>query len=331
MKSAKQKQTEIITELGPHDVLLGRGTGPNQSAGNKRFRAMVAVVIEVSGLTHLDRWKKTKFTEVIMAQIKKNGGRFVKVVVNPPGSVGKASIVDKGDDKEAKRSESTTERVYKEVSDAVASEKVKHSLRDHIHSLFPQRKSASSGPANKTAQSSQTIMESNRPFQEPTSTIPCFSLPPSASGSASLTPPQLSAGNSHPLLSAHHTPEVNAFLGARMAAVLRQNEERTLLQLRDLARSMVPTSLPPVAMGSSAGNIALHLHHQKELALLQRQQEALLVRRNLEEQMYLKAKQQQRQLLPMRMAEFVNNANLALLCGQPFPPGAFQLPDRSQP
>ena len=326
MKPAKQKQTEIITELGPHDVLLGRGTGPNQSAGNKRFRAMVAVVIEVSGLTHLDRWKKTKFTEVIMAQIKKNGGRFVKVVVNPPGSVGKASIVNKGDDEEAKRSESTTERVYKEVSDAVASEKVKHSLRDHIHSLFPQRTSASSGPAKKTAQSSQTIMESNRPFQGPTSTIPCFSLPPSTSGSASLTSP-----NAHPLLSAHHTPEVNAFLGAHMAAVLRQNEERTLLQLRDLARSMVTTSLPPVAMRSSAGNIALHLHHQKELALLQRQQEALLVRRNLEEQMYLKAKQQQRQLLPMRMAEFVNNANLALLCGQPFPPGAFQLPDRSQP
>ena len=277
---------------------------------------MVAVVIEVSGLTHLDRWKKTKFTEVIMAQIKKNGGRFVKAV-NPPGGVGEASITDDRDKKDKKPSENATERVYKEVSDAVACEKVKHSLRDHINTLFPQRKSPSSVPPSKTVPSKHSTMGSNGALQDPTCSTPRISLAPSASGSALLPPQLLSSGNSHPLLAAQHSPEINAYLGARMAAVLRHNDERTLCQLRDLARTMVTTSLPAVALRSPVGNIAMHLHQQKELALLQRQQEALFVRRNLEEQMYLKAKRQQQQLLPMRLAGFANHASMALLCGSP--------------
>ena len=40
--SSSKKDMEYLTEIGPHDCLLGRGAGPNEHAGNISFRLVVS-------------------------------------------------------------------------------------------------------------------------------------------------------------------------------------------------------------------------------------------------------------------------------------------------
>jgi hypothetical protein len=113
------KKHIVIRQLGPHDVLLGRGTGPNEAIGNIRFRESIRVIIEHSDIRKLDGSARAELTTLIVARIKEIGGKFVKKV-----SLGSASETAKGP---------SLESVYEEVCDSVACAKVKQCIRHQLN------------------------------------------------------------------------------------------------------------------------------------------------------------------------------------------------------
>jgi len=75
----QQPQIEIITKLGPFDVLFGRGSGPNDHEGNVRFRKLVAErKSEYMATNH--RVTKAKIAREIVDFVFVENGRFLKKI-----------------------------------------------------------------------------------------------------------------------------------------------------------------------------------------------------------------------------------------------------------
>jgi hypothetical protein len=75
--SSEEKADEVlVTELSPHDVLLGRGTGPNEHQGNKILRSLVAKFQEEYD-TSKSRKGRHDVAMKTLQEIKKNEGRFL--------------------------------------------------------------------------------------------------------------------------------------------------------------------------------------------------------------------------------------------------------------
>jgi hypothetical protein len=108
--------SKLLKELGPNDVLLGRGTGPNEYVGNIRFRALVCEVISTSDLATFNSGSKSKLSASVVIAIKERGGRFVKKVSG---------------------SSRRREDFYKEVTHAVALGKTKQSFRHQLRYVDP--------------------------------------------------------------------------------------------------------------------------------------------------------------------------------------------------
>lgn len=122
----------VMKDLGPNDVLLGRGTGPNEQIGNIRFRALVRDVIHASGKRGLDGKEKTRLAKSVIQEVKAKGGRFVRKVEGGGADVHKNNATKVGDH-------------YEEVSDALALDKTKQSFR---HQLRGTRGSTPGGGAS---------------------------------------------------------------------------------------------------------------------------------------------------------------------------------------
>jgi hypothetical protein len=105
-------------QLGPHDVLLGRGTGTNEYIGNVRFRETIRGIVDESGIEKFDGHVKTELAQLIVARIKDIGGRFVKKI-----STSAAKQQGPG---------SSLEGVYVEVRDSVACDKVTQCIRHKL-------------------------------------------------------------------------------------------------------------------------------------------------------------------------------------------------------
>mmetsp|Transcript_22850 Transcript_22850/g.49857 ORF Transcript_22850/g.49857 Transcript_22850/m.49857 type:complete len:461 (+) Transcript_22850:32-1414(+) len=74
-----QPQMEIVTKLGPYDVLFGRGSGPNDHEGNVRFRKLVAErKAEYMATNH--RMTKAKIAREIVDAVFSQNGRFLKKI-----------------------------------------------------------------------------------------------------------------------------------------------------------------------------------------------------------------------------------------------------------
>eukprot|EP00522_Entomoneis_paludosa_P013712 CAMPEP_0172442632 /NCGR_PEP_ID=MMETSP1065-20121228/3031_1 /TAXON_ID=265537 /ORGANISM="Amphiprora paludosa, Strain CCMP125" /LENGTH=456 /DNA_ID=CAMNT_0013192573 /DNA_START=207 /DNA_END=1580 /DNA_ORIENTATION=- len=74
-----QPQMEIVTKLGPYDVLFGRGSGPNDHEGNVRFRKLVAErKSEYMATNH--RMTKAKIAREIVDAVFIQNGRFLKKI-----------------------------------------------------------------------------------------------------------------------------------------------------------------------------------------------------------------------------------------------------------
>lgn len=70
---------EIITKLGPYDVLFGRGSGPNDHEGNIRFRKLVAErKAEYMATNH--RMTKARIAREIVDTVLRENGRFLKKI-----------------------------------------------------------------------------------------------------------------------------------------------------------------------------------------------------------------------------------------------------------
>jgi hypothetical protein len=109
------RNKEIILHLSEHDVLLGRGTGPNECRGNIRFRALVRQALQNADLTILDGKRKAGISKEILDVVKSNNGRFVKIA---PHSL-----------------QNGVRRTFVAISDDVALDKIRQSFRHQLRVL----------------------------------------------------------------------------------------------------------------------------------------------------------------------------------------------------
>jgi hypothetical protein len=108
--SSVSGQTPILLkDLGQNDVLLGRGTGPNEHIGNIRYRAFVREVIKTSELHAIHGKTKTLLAAKILYSVKARNGRFVKRVND----------------------------FYQEVPDRLALDKARQSFRHQLRAIIP--------------------------------------------------------------------------------------------------------------------------------------------------------------------------------------------------
>lgn len=70
--------------LGPHDVLLGRGSGSNDHPGNRLFRDYVQRHKATYNATS-NRTQKVQIAQTVVQQVYAQGGRFVKLVQSSSG------------------------------------------------------------------------------------------------------------------------------------------------------------------------------------------------------------------------------------------------------
>jgi hypothetical protein len=99
----------FTSELGPNDVLLGRGTGPNEHIGNVRFRSLVRESIQRVDLS--TPGGKSELTKKIVNTVKERNGKFLKRVNIRKKNAG---------------------NIFVEVPDRVSLEKTKQSFRQHL-------------------------------------------------------------------------------------------------------------------------------------------------------------------------------------------------------
>ena len=71
------QDNQYILELGDHDVLCGRGSGPNDRRGNIEFRNLI-MLRKVDYLSAPTRDAKGKIAKSIVETVRMRGGRFVR-------------------------------------------------------------------------------------------------------------------------------------------------------------------------------------------------------------------------------------------------------------
>jgi hypothetical protein len=123
-------QNQYVTTINPFDVLLGRGSGPNDHEGNIRFRDMVAQrKAEYMATNH--RQTKANIAKTIVDTVFSNNGRFLKKLEAAElETLGFASGMD----------------VYQLVEEDAIMEKTKQALRQN-------RDKANSAPSSTMEQS----------------------------------------------------------------------------------------------------------------------------------------------------------------------------------
>jgi hypothetical protein len=113
----KADEESIVLELFAHDVLLGRGTGPNEHQGNKILRSIVAKFQEEYD-TSPSRKGRHDVAIKTLEEIKKNQGRFLERAASLESSSGEDE--DKGSVR------------YLQVNDKKAINKIKQAFRYNI-------------------------------------------------------------------------------------------------------------------------------------------------------------------------------------------------------
>jgi hypothetical protein len=68
----------LVDEVGVNDILLGRGTGPNEREGNVRFRRLLEEMVEKLQDPKRSMISKTTAATVVLHTIKERNGRFVR-------------------------------------------------------------------------------------------------------------------------------------------------------------------------------------------------------------------------------------------------------------
>ena len=274
-----------IRQLGQHDVLLGRGTGPNEAIGNMRLRQSIRVIIDEVSRSVSDRRTKAEFANIIIAEIKENGGRFLKKV-----SFGSASETTRG-----------PSLVYEEVSDSVAFSKVKQCIRHQLVRALSARakrksKKSSTIQSYKNFKASRRLSEPNSPSSRPRNNCSFDQQIPRS-------PVAISGVLVHPDENPHQSDDqCRAFRGDMLLPPMQSapanaaaNSEKQACVLdnplgeirfrnsrhRDRAPSNTPESTfarpPPHLVANNDSNIILQLVELQEKALLQN---ALVARRN---------------------------------------------------
>lgn len=112
-----QSSVHLVTSVNPNDVILGRGSGPSQFIGNKRFRSIVeqhqGEYNSIRG--HQNSEHKTIISKKIVEEVHALGGRFLRYI---EGETPVAGALEE-------------EAIWLEVEESVALEKCKQALRDY--------------------------------------------------------------------------------------------------------------------------------------------------------------------------------------------------------
>lgn len=138
-------KTKPMTEIGPCDVLLGRGTGPNENQGNKFYRDVLRKYKEEYRIASNRREKKIVVMKAI-EEVKKKGGRFLEKV--------KSSGERKGNEK------------FEEVKDPVAFLKTRQAFRYILQGATTGKKQDPSEEGDED-NTSANLSESKPPTRNP--------------------------------------------------------------------------------------------------------------------------------------------------------------------
>jgi hypothetical protein len=148
----------FIKELGKNDVLLGRGTGPNEHEGNVRFRTLSAEILRLcaaSSASSGTKMNKTKLAKKVLVAIEERNGRFVRRLTRDEiASMGGMSS------SKTKGQEANTRDLYLVVPYGVALDKAKQSFR-HQRRVLAQNHttvSASCEPVSKSWVGEKTLL-----------------------------------------------------------------------------------------------------------------------------------------------------------------------------
>jgi hypothetical protein len=112
-----QSSVHLVTSVNPNDVILGRGSGPSQFIGNKRFRSIVEQhQQEYNSIRgHQKIEQKTIISKKIVEEVHALGGRFLRYIEGETPVAGALA----------------EEAIWLEVEESVALEKCKQALRDY--------------------------------------------------------------------------------------------------------------------------------------------------------------------------------------------------------
>jgi hypothetical protein len=133
--------SDYVTELSPHDVLFGRGSGPNDHEGNVRFRQLVASRKDEYMATN-HRITKANIAREIVDQVLRHKGRFLKKIeATDPVSLHIPNGID----------------AWIEVDEDTVMEKAKQALRQN-----PNKQKGDTGPS-VGSESSKTTPNARNP------------------------------------------------------------------------------------------------------------------------------------------------------------------------
>eukprot|EP00529_Nitzschia_sp_RCC80_P023213 CAMPEP_0113492992 /NCGR_PEP_ID=MMETSP0014_2-20120614/28361_1 /TAXON_ID=2857 /ORGANISM="Nitzschia sp." /LENGTH=474 /DNA_ID=CAMNT_0000386839 /DNA_START=207 /DNA_END=1631 /DNA_ORIENTATION=+ /assembly_acc=CAM_ASM_000159 len=183
--------TITVKNLNARDVLLGRGTGPNEYKGNVYFRSLVRERLERRAIGYqnskgqmppppLNAKMKAQWAREILDKVREEGGRFLRIVDVPTkkngdgdGSTAEDGPATKSSSLSAVTGNVTIKKLtgnggealigrhclFVKVSDAVALDKIKQSFRHQRRLLSPTSSHPSSTPvpASATSAFSTTI------------------------------------------------------------------------------------------------------------------------------------------------------------------------------
>jgi hypothetical protein len=131
-----------VTDLGPNDVLLGRGRSSVDFDGNVQFRAIINVRLHEytdRGQKRVKERVKDDVAKSVVELIERLGGRFLRRVKTATETTSCKEKSDNTDRKPpANVNKKTNNRLYQVAEYDVAIEKVKQTFRDMIHAKRKQ-------------------------------------------------------------------------------------------------------------------------------------------------------------------------------------------------
>lgn len=225
----------FITNVSPDDVVLGRGAGPNEMAGNIAFRQVVAQ-FKPSYVATVNRKAKSQIAHKVVQTIKSKRGRFLRRAVVSQMSSSSSSTTSTTSLPDVEQD------IFVEAEEEVILEKTKQALR---YGKRENRRSWTSGLSMTQSPSQSSTCRLDHDMS--TSQITGVKLSTSSSRSLSFLPSPHSAATAAPIVTAVG-PEQNQCT----AAFLLQRLQRES-QVGEDQQQRIP-SMMPAFLSSSTSN-----------------------------------------------------------------------------
>eukprot|EP00529_Nitzschia_sp_RCC80_P030371 CAMPEP_0113479980 /NCGR_PEP_ID=MMETSP0014_2-20120614/21611_1 /TAXON_ID=2857 /ORGANISM="Nitzschia sp." /LENGTH=299 /DNA_ID=CAMNT_0000373339 /DNA_START=579 /DNA_END=1474 /DNA_ORIENTATION=+ /assembly_acc=CAM_ASM_000159 len=135
----------FITNVSSEDVVLGRGAGPNEMAGNIAFRQIVAR-FKPSYITTVNRKAKSQIAHKVVQTVKSKRGRFLRRARIQGSSTSTSSSSSSG--------AGTDQDIFVEAEQEVILEKAKQALRYGKHDNGRRSDQWTSSPPSSSSSSS---------------------------------------------------------------------------------------------------------------------------------------------------------------------------------